>query len=118
VRARRESGRAPPESCAGGRDDSTHEFSRAVSEIESAQAQTRAQKLHDGAEEGYVVALSVPDEAKRKAARWGRNTKLVLLASLVVCAEDGDGGCGLVERSMEGKRDEVVRVEDAHEYDG
>jgi len=35
----------------------------------------------------------------------------------VVRAKDGGGGCGLVERTMQGERDEVVRVGDAREDD-
>ena len=33
----------------------------------------------------------------------------------VICAKDGGGRCGLVEGSVEGERDEVVRVSDTRE---
>jgi len=102
--------------------ESAEELPRAAAQIEPAQARTRAQELYDGDEEGEVVVVSNEREAECLEVgkeRVGRRTRRARAGARedVVRAKDGGGCCRLVERSVEGERDEVVRVRDACEDD-
>ena len=52
------------------RYEPAHELPRTGAQIESAQAGTHAQELHDGAEEGQIVIM--PDERKAKGLEVGK----------------------------------------------
>jgi len=101
-------------------DESAHKLPRAATQIEPAQARTGAQELHDGDEEGQVVVVSDEREAECFEVgkeRVGRRTRRARAGDRedVVRAKDSGGCCRLVERSVEGERDEVMRVRDARE---
>ena len=83
----------------------------------------RPQKLYDGAKERNVIVA--PDEREAelfevrekrvcRRVRRGRSCANTTRArKYVVRTKDGaGGGCGLVEGSMEGERDEVAREDD------
>ena len=52
------------------RYEPAHELPRTGAQIESAQAWTRAQELHDGAEQGQIVVM--PDECKAEGLEVGQ----------------------------------------------
>ena len=88
------------------RYEPAHELPRTGAQIESAQARTRAQELHDGAEQGQIVVM--PDERKAEGLKVGQQHVHVRrrirherrAREQMVCVKDGRGRCGLVERPV------------------
>lgn len=104
------------------RYESAHKVPRAATQIKPAQARTRTQELYDGDEEREVVVVSHEGEAERfevgkERVGWRTRHARAGAREDVVRAKDGGGCCRLVERSVEGERDEVMRVRDACEND-